>query len=153
MDYHEHLELRKEKNEEGKVEGKIYPFIAVIGDLINIGKTPANDLQENDPDYYKFYVTVLIYINDRISYEVESRELIDAVDILFKIHVLLKIEFAPECKNVWSFFKEYIYKINISDCTNYTVVANFVNNNNLTAILNQDRNIAVEEVSDAEMEE
>ncbi|XP_037033372.1 uncharacterized protein LOC119072298 [Bradysia coprophila] len=69
---------------------KIHPVIFVMG--------KANNTR---------YVIAL----GSIRYECES--LIDAVDDAFKIYVMMKIPFPPQCARVWLFLNELFYKIDL----------------------------------------
>lgn len=127
--YEEHLRERERLNT--LVRGQTYPFIAVIGNLQLEGIIPGNpeDWSDEDPNYYSNFITLLIYVSEDLTYNIESKNLLDAVDILFKICTVLKINFAPECGNIWSFLKEYIYGVEKNCCANYTNVIQFVKKN------------------------
>lgn len=107
------------------------PFIAVIGKLELEGVIAGDfdQASEEDPNYYENFISILIYVNKDLTYNFDSKNLLDAVDVLFKIFIVLKIDFAPECGNIWSFFKEYIYGIDSNCCTKYSTVSQFVKKN------------------------
>lgn len=118
------------------VRGKTFPFVVLIGRLKNEGVIPEDDVDQGERDYrfYENYISLLIYVKSDLTYELETKSLLEAIDILFKLYTVLKIDFAPECANVWSFLKEYIYQLDRNCCTIYTIVQNFVKTNLLKKI-------------------
>lgn len=135
-----------------RVRKKIFPFIAVIGDLRCEGFVPADDeiSPEEDPDYYDNFITLLIYVSSYLTYDVKSKNLLDAVDILFKIYKVLKIEFAPKCKNIWSFFQEFIYEVDEQVGSNYVQVLKFVKENLMQLLNDLKKHISEGEDEDEE---
>lgn len=53
----------------------------------------------------------------------ESASLIDAVDEAFKIFVMLKIPFPPQCDRVWLFLNELFYKIALEQRANAKMIS------------------------------
>lgn len=138
--------LAKRKVLNQQVRGETLPFVAVIGQLYNEGIV-AENASEADPDYYDNNVSIILYINQDLSFELDSKILLEAIDSLFKICIVLKVDFAPECGNIWSFFKEFIYCIESKSCSKYTTVISFVKKHLIATIksLNDQRQMDVEE--------
>lgn len=49
--------------------------------------------------------------------------LIEALDASFKLFVMFKIPFPPECKRIWIFLNEIFYKINLQEKPNYKIIS------------------------------
>lgn len=72
---------------------KLQPFIIVVGEDIT-------DLKE-----------FFIYVNDLLF---EFENFLKALSVLFQMHQVLNIEYAPQCIQVWHFIECYFYDIQIS---------------------------------------
>lgn len=57
-----------------------------------------------------------------VTYECNS--FLQAVDASFKIFIMFKIPFPPECKRVWIFLNEIFYKIKLQSEANEIIVSN-----------------------------
>lgn len=66
---------------------------------------------------------VHVILEDK-SYKITSNSLIEAVDTCYKVIKLNNLSFPPECKNLWSFLTQLVYKTN--DLLKYAKVAGLI---------------------------
>ena len=97
------------------------PFIAVIGDVMNEGKSQSHengDLVGEDKEELE-----ILIILTTIEYKIKRNSLIEAVDFCFKILSTLNLDLPAECKHIWTFFQLYIFKIDEEKAHTYKCVS------------------------------
>lgn len=72
---------------------KLQPLIIVVGEEKTILK--------------EFF----IYVNDKLF---EFENFLKALSVLFQMHQVLMIQYAPQCIQVWHFIEKFFYEIEIS---------------------------------------
>lgn len=85
----------------------ITPYVVVIGDLFN-----REDRK------------VIVVLHTR-QYIITSNRILDAVDICYKVFVILGLSFPSETKHLWAFFEKYIYESKVNSLRSYKSVRLF----------------------------
>lgn len=107
------------------------------------------NLDKEEPGVEANSFRIFLWLKDDLVYDLKTKSLMIAVDILFKIQIVLKIEFASECAHIWACFKQYFYRLEQNGTTNYINVQNFVKANLLQRLNELHDQLDVEE-EDAE---
>lgn len=68
-------------------------------------------------DFYVFYGNVFYKLSN----------LITCVDVAFKIFYVLNLKYPEDCKNVWLFFQQYFYDIEVKSSNKSTILACILN--------------------------
>lgn len=84
-----------------KKKQTMQPLILVVGELIN--------LQE----YYVYFNEIFYSVNNFLK----------AVSFNFQLHQVLNIEYAKECRQVWYFIEEHLYKTSATGRKNNSLKA------------------------------
>lgn len=160
---------------------KVLPFVLYIGNLANDVKVsnpnqnppPAtsnngNEAPENEHQIENLNVSngvigpggmdvlsvpeVHVYVDDKHRLKVDTNKLVDAVDICFKLFILLNLDFPPEARHIWSFFQAYVYKILPDQVMMYKSVINVIKALDDITILDAPEELVLNS-EDVEMEE
>ncbi|KAJ8664521.1 hypothetical protein QAD02_006183 [Eretmocerus hayati] len=118
----------KNKRKEDSIKNKrpIGPFVTLVGDYADEGKTydkeqVATESSVDDETQVELFVTV-----NFIDYKIESNKVLEAVDVCYKGITALKLDFPVECRPIWKFLYYYIYKSGWDEITRGSAIRKFI---------------------------
>lgn len=123
-------EYKKVRRDKSRVTGKqTGPYIACVGDLTKEGLSPQiveteeTEETEESSETENLGLKIYVVVNE-IDYRIKSNNVIEALEICYKIIVALNLQLPVECKHVWIFVATFFFKVSNDKFSIYKCVDN-----------------------------